>query len=103
MKTEVIQDILKAAECLLAGQAIAIPTETVYGLAARVFDKPGIQRIFQIKGRPADNPLIAHISSLEMGLQMTPFWPTEAKLLVEMFWSGALTLVLPKIPQVPLV
>ena len=58
--------VKRAAELLRAGEVVALPTETVYGLAANALDEKAVARIFQIKGRPANNPIIVHVASIEM-------------------------------------
>src|SRR5215469_17988742 len=84
----------RAAELLRAGQVVALPTETVYGLAANAFDSAAIARIFEIKGRPAHNPIIAHASTLEMARSCASEWPSLADALAKAFWPGPLTMVL---------
>lgn len=95
------QDIEKAAELLKAGVNVAFPTETVYGLGARVFDIPAVENIFRMKGRPSDNPLICHIAELDELYLLAQDVPLDALLLASKFWPGPLTLVLEKQPQVP--
>ncbi|MEE4639977.1 MAG: L-threonylcarbamoyladenylate synthase [Wenzhouxiangella sp.] len=78
------------------GRLIAIPTETVYGLAAPI-DRPElVERIFELKERPPDNPLIVHVASVEQARGCCARWPALAQTLVERFWPGPLTLVLPR-------
>ena len=84
----------EAARRLLAGEAIAIPTETVYGLAADATNGEAVARIFEIKGRPRFNPLIAHVASLDMAERIAIVDPLSRKL-AEAFWPGPLTIVLP--------
>ncbi len=79
---------------------MAFPTETVYGLGARAADPDAVCKIFEIKGRPADNPLIVHISSYKMLSDFAEEIPEEAKQLMEAFWPGPLTLIFKKRPQV---
>ena len=81
---------------LRGGGLAAIPTETVYGLAANAFDENAVRRIFQAKGRPADNPLIVHISAFEQWAPLVQRIPDCAKRLAELFWPGPLTMILPK-------
>ncbi|MDL2219714.1 threonylcarbamoyl-AMP synthase [Ruminococcaceae bacterium OttesenSCG-928-O06] len=85
-----------AAQLLRTGQVVAIPTETVYGLAADATNPAAVQRIFEAKGRPQDNPLIVHIAGQEMLAQVVAAWPPAAKRLADAFWPGPLTLVLPR-------
>lgn len=99
---ELLRDRLQpAVEILKRGGIVAFPTETVYGLGARYDDPQAIRRIYEAKGRPADNPLISHISSVEMLKVLTREENFDVALLSEAFWPGALTLVLPKRPEVP--
>lgn len=93
--------ISKGAEKIKEGGVVAIPTETVYGLAADVFQPEAIQRVFKIKGRPHFNPLIAHIADTKQIQTLSPTLPKKAKQLVEAYWPGPLTIVLPKLPTVP--
>jgi len=93
--------ILLAAELLKKGEVVAFPTETVYGLGARVFDEKAIQKIYVLKGRPSDNPLIVHIGrEEEIGLLAAEI-PDSAYLLQKHFFPGPLTLVLKRNPRVP--
>ena len=80
---------------------MALPTETVYGLAANALDARAVRRIFEVKGRPAHNPIIVHISGVQMGRKCVAVWPTLADKLARSFWPGPLTLVLPKAPGIP--
>jgi L-threonylcarbamoyladenylate synthase len=91
-----------AAEHLRAGRLVAFPTETVYGLGANALDERAVKRIFEAKGRPADNPLIVHVADVAMARQLVNAWPDAAEQLAAAFWPGPLTLVLPKGPSVPL-
>ncbi len=91
----------KAKEILNNGDVVAIPTETVYGLAANAFDKKAIQKIFDIKNRPLYNPLIVHIKSIDTLEAVAKDIPPMAIKLAETFWPGPLTLVLPKKEIIP--
>ncbi len=91
----------KATELLRAGQLVALPTETVYGLAANGFDAKAVSRIFEIKGRPSHNPIIVHVASLEMAQRCACVWPLLAEKLSRAFWPGPLTLVLPRSREIP--
>ncbi len=86
----------KAAQILKNGGIVAIPTETVYGLAASAYNENAINKVFVAKGRPQDNPLIVHISSMEMFEEVVKFVPQKAKILAEKFWPGPLTMICPK-------
>ena len=88
--------IKKACEILKNGGVVAIPTETVYGLAASAYDDNAIKAIFTAKGRPQDNPLIVHISGMEMLEEIACDIPETAYKCAEKFWPGPLTMVLKK-------
>ncbi|MFN3307749.1 MAG: L-threonylcarbamoyladenylate synthase [Anaerolineales bacterium] len=88
--------IAEAAQAILSGQLVAFPTETVYGLGANAFDRQAVKRIFTAKGRPAQDPLIVHLASEELLSQVAAEIPPLAERLIERFWPGPLTLVLPK-------
>lgn len=93
---------LKAAgEILAAGGLVAIPTETVYGLAANAMDEKAAAKIYAAKGRPSDNPLIVHIADMDAMAQLVSELPETAVKLAEKFWPGPLTMILPKRPEVP--
>jgi L-threonylcarbamoyladenylate synthase len=89
-----------AARCLRAGGLVAFPTETVYGLGADAANAAAIARLYQAKGRPAFNPLIAHVGDLQAANTIARF-DAEARALAEAFWPGPLTLVLPKAQNCP--
>ncbi len=95
------EDILTAAELLCSGELVAFPTETVYGLGADARREDSVRAIFEAKGRPADNPLIVHISSMDMLAQIAAEVPPIARKLAEAFWPGPLTMVLPKQDSIP--
>lgn len=94
-------NIIEAAETIKEGNVVAIPTETVYGLAANIFDEEATKKIFIAKGRPQDNPLIAHISEIEQVSKICIEFPEEAKALATKFWPGPLTIILPRKEIVP--
>ena len=94
-------DIRKAGEILRRGGLVAIPTETVYGLAANALDGEAVKRIYQAKGRPSDNPLIVHISDFSQLAPLVREVPEAAKRLAAVFWPGPLTIILPKSDLVP--
>jgi L-threonylcarbamoyladenylate synthase len=102
MKTAVINDPHEAARILRGGGIVAFPTETVYGLGADVFNEAALAKIFVAKGRPQDNPLIAHISSLDQIALLATEVPESAQRFIDRFFPGPLTLVLAKAPAVPL-
>lgn len=90
-----------AAEILRLGGLVAFPTETVYGLGADAFNSNAVQKIFEAKGRPADNPLIVHISKLDQLDELTDNIPELGKILTQAFWPGPLTIVVNSSPFVP--
>ena len=87
--------LARGGEILRKGGLVAVPTETVYGLAARADDDAAVARIYAAKGRPSFNPLIVHVSSLEEARQVAEF-SQEAERLAQEYWPGPLTLVLPR-------
>lgn len=89
-------DIIQAAHLLKKDEIVAIPTETVYGLAGNIYSEKAILKIFELKKRPLYNPLIVHIQSVEDLDQVALEVPEKAKLLAEKFWPGPLTMVLKK-------
>lgn len=103
MKTHLTKSPKTAAEFIINGGIVAFPTETVYGLGADIFNENAIQKVFEAKGRPSDNPLIAHIGNLEqinlLALEITE----NARKLIEAFFPSPLTIVLPKAEKVPLI
>jgi L-threonylcarbamoyladenylate synthase len=110
MKTEIlpthtrelfIAAVKRAVELLRAGEVVALPTETVYGLAANALDSTAVARIYEIKGRPAHNPIIVHVASVEMAKRCVTQWPPLADKLARAFWPGPLTLVLPRKKEIP--
>ena len=103
MKTKIFgkEGISEAAEILKGGGLVAFPTETVYGLGGNGLDKEAAKKIYAAKGRPSDNPLILHVSSIEEVYPLVKALPEKAKKLMEAFWPGPLTLVLPKSGLVP--
>jgi len=90
-----------AADALRAGELIAFPTETVYGLGANALDADAVAKIFAAKGRPATNPLIVHVADESQVGGVAASWPDDAKRLAAKFWPGPLTIVVPKGVQVP--
>ncbi len=105
MTTEILQynsqNIKKAAEIIKNGGIVGMPTETVYGLAANALDENAVKRIFEAKGRPQDNPLIVHISNMDMLSPLVREIPQVALKLAECFWSGPLTMIFPKSSLIP--
>lgn len=95
------EHIAEAADALRRGQLVAMPTETVYGLAADALNPKAVAAIFQAKGRPHFDPLIVHVPDTSTAQDLAADWPPIATQLAERFWPGPLTLVLPKQPHVP--
>ncbi len=94
-------NISKAIEILNQDDLVAIPTETVYGLAGNIYSESAIRKIFALKQRPLFNPLIVHIKSIEQLPELAREIPEKARRLAEAFWPGPLTFVLKKQPRVP--
>ncbi len=94
----IIQNVDYAEYLLRKGEVVAIPTETVYGLAANAFNEQAVTKIFEIKKRPFFNPLIIHLKSVKDLSKVTQKVPQVAKDLAQAFWPGPLTLILPKKP-----
>lgn len=95
------ENIKAVGEILRKGGLAAIPTETVYGLAGNALDGSCAEKIFAAKGRPSDNPLIVHISSIEQWEPLVKSIPDSARALAEKFWPGPITIILPKSEIVP--
>ncbi len=93
--------IAAAASYIKRGELVAMPTETVYGLAANALDPGAVKKIYAAKGRPSDNPLIVHISRTEDILPLVREFPERAKKLAAAYWPGPLTMILPKTELVP--
>ena len=93
--------IEEAVALLNAGELVAFPTETVYGLGADARNPVAVARIFAAKGRPVSHPLIVHVSSLAAAQEWIADLPDSARRLAEAFWPGPLTIVLPKAADVP--
>jgi len=94
-------DIMEACEALRKGEIVVFPTETVYGLGASAFNAEAARKVFEIKGRPPDNPLIVHISKLSMLHDVASDVPEIALELIRKLWPGPLTLILPKSERIP--
>lgn len=101
--TSTEKDIETAADIIRLGGLVAMPTETVYGLAADALNGQSVKKIFKAKGRPMDNPLIVHIAHMEdiERLELTKEFPEKARRLAEAFWPGPLTIILEKGEAIP--
>lgn len=95
------EDLTEAAGVLSRGGLVAFPTETVYGLGANALDPQAVAGIFKAKGRPTDNPLIIHVADTAQVYEISDEVTVQAQRVIEAFWPGPLTLVLPKRPGVP--
>ena len=95
------KELLEAAQILKDGGLVAIPTETVYGLAANAYNGDAVTRVYEAKGRPTDNPMIVHISSIDEIHPLVTDFPESARALADAFWPGPLTMILPKSDLVP--
>lgn len=93
--------LAEAAGRLRRGDLVAFPTETVYGLGANALDADAVARIYAAKGRPAWNPVIAHVATIVEARALARDWPASAEALAAAFWPGPLTLVVPRAPHVP--
>ncbi|WP_173386763.1 L-threonylcarbamoyladenylate synthase [Ruminococcus flavefaciens] len=96
-------DLIKAAELVKSGEIVGIPTETVYGLGADASNEEAVAKVFQAKGRPADNPLIVHLADFLQAVDYTKSIPELAYKLAERFCPGPLTMVLPKNDRIPMI
>ena len=95
------ETIARAAARLRAGGLVAFPTETVYGLGAHALDRDAVRRLFEAKGRPANDPVIVHVDSIDRIAQLVAEIPPDARALAARFWPGPLTLVLRRSTLVP--
>lgn len=95
------QAVERATALLRAGEVVAVPTETVYGLAALATRPEAVRRLFAVKGRPATNPVIVHVADLALARACVSAWPPAAEALARAFWPGPLTLVLPRASGIP--
>lgn len=95
------QAVVRTVEVLRSGRVAAIPSETVYGLAANALSPEAVAGIYRAKGRPAGNPLIVHVATAAMARECATAWPELAERLARRFWPGPLTLVVPRSGRVP--
>jgi len=105
MGTEILRtfDLSLAIASLKRGEPVIFPTETVYGLGAPIFNEHAVKRVFEIKGRPQDNPLIAHIASLEEARLLSDSLGAAFYTLAEHFWPGPLAIIVKRRIEVPLI
>lgn len=95
------KDLARAKELLLQGELVAIPTETVYGLAGNALDAQAVVKIFTVKNRPQFDPLIVHVANRAQAEKLVESIPLAAKELMTRYWPGPLTFLLPKKPLIP--
>jgi len=93
--------IARAVEVLSRRGLVAIPTETVYGLAADALDEEAVAGIFRAKGRPSTNPVIVHVADIAMARSLAADWPPAAEAIATRFWPGPVTVVVPRGPRIP--
>ena len=93
------ESVAQAARLMAQGEIVAIPTETVYGIAGSAFDGAAVKKIFEAKGRPQDNPLIVHVDSLARMEQVVQKITPRAEKLAKAFWPGPLSMILPRGPR----
>lgn len=98
---ELESQLIEAVELLKSGEIVAIPTETVYGLAANALDQNAVMKIFKAKGRPSDNPLIVHVSDIDMLYKYVDKLNELSLKLIDTFFPGPLTLILKKSEKIP--
>jgi len=96
------EPLRQAATLLRAGRLVAFPTETVYGLGASALDAAAVQRIYDAKGRPAINPIIVHVASIEEARRLARDWTPAAETLARKFWPGPLTMIVKASRRLPL-
>lgn len=99
--TEYEKALEESAKLIKSGEVVAIPTETVYGLAANALDESAVKKIYEAKGRPSDNPLIVHISDFEELSPLVSEIPEKVKIMAEKFWPGPLTMIMKKSDIIP--
>src|SRR3989442_4228268 len=100
LDAQATEAIARAAQALADGELVAFPTETVYGLGARADDDAAVARIFEAKGRPADHPLIVHVSDAAAAQRFASDIPAVAQRLMQAFWPGPLTVIVPRAADV---
>ena len=101
IRTDRLTALNEAAKLILNGGVVAIPTETVYGLAANALDGKAVKKIYEAKGRPSDNPLIVHISELSQLDELVTEIPEKVRIMAEHFWPGPLTMIMKKSSVIP--
>jgi len=99
---ELLEKAVGQAVALLAkGELVALPTETVYGLAANATNEIAVRKIYQAKGRPSNNPIIVHVSDIGMARNCVSEWTDEAEILANFFWPGPLSIILKRSKIIP--
>ena len=94
-------EIARAVELLKQGRLVAFPTETVYGLGADAWNPAAVRKLYSVKGRPADHPVIVHFASADKAFEWAREVPVSAKTLAKRFWPGPLTMILKRTPKAP--
>src|SRR6516164_2124470 len=95
-----LKQIEIAVSTLRAGDLVAFPTETVYGLGASAINEHALKRLFKVKGRPENHPVIVHLADFKQVYEWASEVPESAKILAERFWPGPLTMILKRAPRV---
>lgn len=95
------EDFAAAVHALRRGEPVAFPTETVYGLGADALSEPAVARVFELKGRPANNPLIVHVATADAARELSTSWDSRAQALARAFWPGPLSIIVPRSRLIP--
>lgn len=98
---DVAQSIARCGQIIRDGGTVVFPTETVYGLGANAFDPAAVAKIFEAKGRPADNPLIVHIADWDQISELVAEVPEKARQLAAAYWPGPMTMIMRRSAAVP--
>ena len=99
--SDTTEHIELAAKLIAEGKLVAFPTETVYGLGADALNAEAVGKVYAAKGRPSDNPMIVHIASKDDFLRLTPYITEDMEKLMEAFWPGPLTMIVPRKEIIP--
>ena len=99
--SDTTENIELAAKLIAEGKLVAFPTETVYGLGADALNAEAVGKVYAAKGRPSDNPMIVHIASREDFVRLTPYITEDMEKMMDAFWPGPLTMIVPRKPMIP--
>ena len=99
--SDTTENIELAAKLIAEGKLVAFPTETVYGLGADALNAEAVGKVYAAKGRPSDNPMIVHIASREDFVRLTPYITEDMEKMMDAFWPGPLTMIVPRKPMMP--